>query len=282
MTFEIKPLTGGGGAEIIGADVTDPDQFNDIFQAFADHGVISIQDQHISPEQQIAFARRIGDINVNRFFANVEGYPEIALVLKEKDQKTNIGGGWHTDHSYDLAPAMCSMLHAIETPEVGGDTLFASMYTSFEALSDGLKDTLRGMQAWHSSRHVFGAKARQDSETSKTGRIRNADAAKQDSLHPVVIRHPLSNREALYINPGFTTHFEGWSEVESKALLGFLEQHCTQPEFTCRVRWRPGTLTIWDNRATWHKAVNDYHGHRRLMHRITIEGSELAPAKLAA
>lgn len=282
MAFEIKPLTGGGGAEIIGADVTDPDQFNDIFQTFADYGVISIQDQHISPEQQIAFASRFGDINVNRFFANVEGFAEIALVLKEKDQKTNIGGGWHTDHSYDLAPAMCSLLYAIETPEVGGDTLFASMYTSFEALSDGLKDTLRGMQAWHSSRHVFGAKARQDSETSKTGRIGNADAAKQDSLHPVVIRHPLSNREALYVNPGFTTHFEGWSESESKALLGFLEQHCTQPEFTCRVRWRPGTLTIWDNRATWHKAVNDYHGHRRLMHRITIEGSELAPAKLAA
>ena len=280
--LEIKPLTGGGGAEILGADVTDANQFSEIHQAFADHGVVAIRDQHINPEQQIAFARCFGEINVNRFFANVEGHPEIALVLKEKDQKKNIGGGWHTDHSYDSEPAMCSMLHAIETPEVGGDTIFASMYTSFEALSDGLKDTLRGMQAWHSSRHVFGAKARMDSETSKTGRIGNADAANQDSLHPVVIRHPLSGREALYINPGFTTNFEGWSEPESKALMTFLEDHCTQPEFTCRVRWRPGTITIWDNRATWHKAVNDYHGHRRLMHRITIEGSELAPAKLAA
>ena len=282
MTFEIKPLTGGGGAEILGADVDDPNQFADIHRAFADYGVIAVRDQHISPEQQIAFARRFGDINVNRFFANVEGHPEIALVLKEKDQKKNIGGGWHTDHSYDLAPAMCSMLHAIETPDVGGDTLFASMYTSFEALSDGFKNTLRGMQAWHSSRHVFGAKARSDSETTKTGRIGNAEAANQDSLHPVVIRHPLSGREALYINPGFTTHFEGWSEAESKALMAFLENHCTQPEFTCRVRWRPGTITIWDNRATWHKAVNDYHGHRRLMHRITIEGVELAAAQLAA
>ncbi len=282
MTLEIKPLTGGSGAEIFGANVADTNQFGDIHQAFTDHGVVAIRDQHISPEQQIAFARRFGDINVNRFFAKVDGHPEIALVLKEKDQKKNIGSGWHTDHSYDLAPAMCSMLHAIETPEVGGDTLFASMYTSFEALSDGFKNTLRGMQAWHSSRHVFGAKARNDSETSKTGRIGNAEAANQDSLHPVIIRHPLSGREALYINPGFTTHFEGWSDAESKALMAFLENHCTQPEFTCRVRWRPGTITIWDNRATWHKAVNDYHGHRRLMHRITIEGVELAAARLAA
>jgi taurine dioxygenase len=279
--FEIKPLTGGGGAEILGADINDPNQVNDIHRAFADHGVIAIRDQKISPEQQIAFARGFGEINVNRFFTSLESHPEIALVLKEKDQKTNIGGGWHTDHSYDLAPAMCSLLHAIETPEVGGDTLFASMYTSFDALSEGFKDMLRGMKAWHSSRHVFG-KDRKGSETSKTGRIGNAEAAAQDSLHPCVIRHPLSGREALYINPGFTTHFEGWSEAESKALMAFVEHHCTQPEFTCRLRWRPGTITVWDNRATWHKAVNDYHGQRRLMHRITVEGIELQATQLAA
>lgn len=280
--MEIKPLSGGGGAELINADVTDPNQFDAIHQAFSDYGVIAIRDQQIAPEQQIAFARHFGEINVNRFFAQVDGHPEIAMVLKEKDQKKNIGGDWHTDHSYDLAPAMCSMLYAIETPEVGGDTLFASMYTSFEALSDGFKDMLRGMQAWHSSRHVFGAAARSGTEISETGRIGNTGAATQDSLHPVVIRHPLSGREALYVNPGFTTHFDGWSQAESDALMAFLEHHCTQPEFVCRVRWRPGTITVWDNRATWHKAVNDYHGHRRLMHRITVEGIELAPAQLAA
>ncbi len=280
MSLTIKPLTGGIGAEILGADITDGSQFGALHQAFVDHAVIVIRGQRISPDQQIAFARRFGDINVNRFFAHVDGYPQVALVLKEPDQTRAIGERWHTDHSYDSAPAMCSMLHAIETPEVGGDTVFASMYSSFEALSDGLKDTLRGMNAWHSSRHIFGA-ARENVETRSTGRVGNAEAATQDSLHPVVIRHPLSGSEALYVNPEFTTHFDGWTKDESRPLIDFLEHHCTKPEFTCRVRWCAGDITIWDNRATWHKAVNDYAGHRRLMHRITIEGVTLAQARAA-
>ena len=279
--MDVKPLTTGLGAEIFNADVRDPGQTGDLLEAFGEHAVIAIRDQHITPDEQLAFARRLGNINVNRFFAHVPGHPEIALVLKEPDQERAIGERWHTDHSYDLAPAMCSMLHAIETPEVGGDTVFASMYASFEALSDGLKNTLRDLKAWHSSRHIFGA-ARVNSETSKTGRIGNADAATQDALHPVVIRHPLSGREALYVNPDFTISIDGWHVDESKALLDFLERHCTKPEFTCRVRWQPGTITIWDNRATWHKAVNDYAGHRRLMHRITLEGVALEPAQRAA
>lgn len=281
MSIAIKPLTTSIGAEIIGADVTAPNQFETIYNAFRDHAVIVIRDQSITPEDQINFARRFNQININRFFAKVEGFDEIALVLKEPDQKKAIGEHWHTDHSYDTEPAMCSMLHAIETPAVGGDTIFASMYASFEALSDGLKDTLRGLNAWHSSRHIFGA-ARKDTEATKTGRLGNADAANQDSLHPVVIEHPTSGREALYINPQFTTHFDGWTAAESKPLIDYLERHCTKPEFTCRVRWQPGTITIWDNRATWHKAVNDYHGHRRLMHRITIEGVQLHPTRVAA
>ena len=207
MALSVRPLTGGIGAEIFGADVSDPNQFGPIMQAFSDHAVIAIRDQRITPEQQIAFARRFGDINVNRFFAHVPDYPEVAMVLKEPDQTSAIGERWHTDHSYDQAPAMCSILHAIETPDVGGDTVFASMYSSFEGLSDGLKHTLRGLRAWHSSRHIFGA-ARDGSEARKTGRIGNAEAATQDSLHPVVIRHPLSGREALYVNPEFTVRFD--------------------------------------------------------------------------
>ena len=159
--------------------------------------------------------------------------------------------------------------------------MFASMYAAFDALSDGLKDTLRDMKAWHSSRHIFGAE-RKETEVRDTGRIGNTDLATQDHLHPVVIRHPLSGREALYVNPEFTVTFDGWNKDESRALISFLEGHCTRPEFTCRVRWHPGTIGIWDNRATWHKAVNDYAGHRRLMHRITIEGVELSASRLAA
>ena len=281
MTIEIKPLTGTLGAEILGADVRDPSQFETIFNAFSEHSVIAIRDQHIKPDDQIVFAERFGPINVNRFFAKVPGHEKIAMVLKEADQKSAIGEDWHTDHSYDMAPAMCSILHCIETPEVGGDTMFASMSAVFAGLSDGLKDTLRTLSAWHSSRHAFGA-ARQGDETSKTGRIGNAAQATQDSLHPIVIRHPLSGRETLYVNPGFTTHIDGWTEEESATILRFLYSQCIKPEYTCRVRYRPGTITIWDNRATWHKAINDYDGHRRLMHRITVEGPSLSAAAIAA
>ena len=280
MTLQIVPLTGGLGADIHGADLRDPSQFDTILQAFSDHAVIAIRDQEITPDDQIAFAERIAPINVNRFFAKVPGYEKVAMVLKEPDQQKAIGEDWHTDHSYDMEPAQCSILHCIETPETGGDTMFASMYTAFEALSEGYKDMLRGLSAWHSSRHVFGA-ARTSSETAETGRVGNADAATQDSLHPVVIRHPLSGREALYVNPQFTTHIDGWSKAESQPLIDFLERHVTRPEFTCRVRYRPGTVVMWDNRATWHKAINDYHGHRRLMHRITVEGPGLSAALAA-
>lgn len=280
--MEIKPLTGALGAEILGADITQADQFDQIFDAFTAYSVIAIRDQQITPDDQIAFAERFGTINVNRFFTPVPDHPKVAMVLKEPGQKRAIGEKWHTDHSYDQAPAMCSILHCIETPEAGGDTMFASMSAAFDALSDGLKATLRGLSAWHSSRHVFGEQAAAHQESSRDGRIGNAAAATQDALHPMVVRHPLSGRETLYINGQFTTHVDGWSAAESAAFLGYFYAQAIQPEFTCRVRYHPGTVVIWDNRATWHKAVNDYDGQRRLMHRITVEGPELAPAQAAA
>jgi len=182
----------------------------------------------------------------------------------------NIGGGWHTDHSYDQIPAMGSLLYALQTPPTGGDTLFASMYAAYDALSDGLKQTLAGLRAVHSSRHVFGAK-----KPGLEDRFHNPDLATQDAVHPVVITHPDSGRKALYVNPGFTLRFDGWTDEESRPLLSYLYEHAVRPEFVYRFAWQPGSLAFWDNRATWHYAVNDYHGERRLMHRITVEGSAL-------
>lgn len=273
----ITPMTGGLGAEITGADIRDAAQFGEIFEAFSAHSVIAIRDQQIGPEDQIAFAERFGPINVNRFFAKVPGHPRVAMLLREPQQTASVGEGWHTDHSYDQAPAMCSILHCVETPPVGGDTIYASMTAAFDALSEGLKQTLRGLKVWHSSRHSFGA-AVQDSESARDGRINNPELATQDALHPVVIRHPLSGREALYVNPEFTTRFDGWSAEDSAPLLAYLYQHAVKPEFTCRVRYATGTVVVWDNRATWHKAINDFQGQRRLMHRVTVEGVELSAA----
>jgi taurine dioxygenase len=270
------------GAEISGVDLSQPLSDRDyatIRQALNDHGVIFFRDQNITSEQHIAFAERFGPININRFFAHIDGYPQIAEVRKEKDQKINVGGGWHTDHSYDQIPALGSVLVAHELPEQGGDTLFANMALAYETLSDGLKQTLEGLKAIHSSRHVFGAAAAAKVTADQVGdldnRISNAAAATQDAVHPVVIRHPESGKKVLYVNPGFTVKFVGWTKEESKPLLEFLYRHAMRPEFSCRFPWREGSIAFWDNRATWHYALNDYHGHRRLMHRITIEGMPL-------
>jgi len=275
--LEIRPMSGALGAEIRGVDLAagvDDETFARIRAAFLEHGVIVLRDQDLAPEQHLAFARRFGPINVNRFFTPVVGHPEIAEVRKEPCQKQNIGGKWHTDHSYDEAPALGSMIYALEVPPVGGDTLFASMRLAFETLSDGMKAMLSKLEAVHSSRHVFGPGKKSDPDVNS--RFRNAEQAVQDTVHPVVIRHPDTGRRVLYVNPGFTVRFAGWTEEESRPLLDYLHAHAVKPEFTCRVRWEKGSLGLWDNRATWHLALNDYHGHRRLMHRVTIEGTPLA------
>ena len=274
--IEIQPIAGAVGAEISGVDLSQPlsgDQLADIRQAFGDHGVIFFRDQALSPAQHVAFAENFGPIAINRFFRAVEGWPMIAEVRKEPEQKTNIGGGWHTDHSYDAAPALGSVLYAREVPDYGGDTIFSSMYAAYESLSDGLKAMLADMRAVHSSRHVFGTRSGRPTEMQD--RILNPELATQDAVHPVVIHHPDTGRPALYVNPGFTLRFEGWTDEESRPLLQYLYSQATRPEFTCRFRWQPGSIAFWDNRSTWHLAVNDYHGQRRLMHRITVGGVAL-------
>jgi taurine dioxygenase len=281
-TIKAKPLSREVGAEISGVDIAagiNDEQFAEIRQAYIDYGVIFFRHQFITPDQHIEFARRWGEINVNRFFQPVKTHPMIAEVRKEPDQKANIGGAWHTDHSYDQIPAMGSILYAREVPTLGGDTLFASMDAACEALSEAMKNTLLGLRAVHSSRHVFGESAFDDRDLDDLGgRYRNAAAATQDAVHPVIIRHPLSGRPALYVNADFTVKFEGWTKDESQALLNFLYQHAQQNEFTCRFHWQKGSMAIWDNRATQHYAMNDYQGELRLMHRITIEGEALAAA----
>ena len=279
-TLEITRLD-GVGAEITGLDMrrATPSEFDAVKAAFADHGVLFFRDQDWSETDHIDFAERWGTININRFFAAHPAFPQIAMVAKEKDQKDNIGGGWHTDHSYDFEPALGSILVARELPDAGGDTLFASMYAPYDALSDAMKTKLQGMRAVHSAKHIFGTAENTHYNKTDAGgnRIGNADVAMtlEDPVHPVIITHPLSGKKALYVNPGFTIRFEGMSKEESKPLLQELYAHAMQQEFVHRFKWRPGSVAFWDNRASWHFALNDYHGKRRIMHRITIEGCAL-------
>ena len=238
------------------------------------HGVAVFRDQDFSPEQHIAFAERWGGIDINNYFPLTEAHPEIAVVRKAADQTTNIGGGWHTDHSYDHVPAMGSVLVARTLPPTGGDTLWAHMGAAYESLSAELKERLEGMAAFHTADHIYapdGLYARTDQGKELRGQKITTGAT-----HPVVIRHPRTGQKLLYVNPGFTVHFTGMTREESLPLLQELFAHAMKPEHQCRVEWKPGTVAIWDNRTTWHYAVNDYHGHAREMHRITLSGEALA------
>jgi len=274
--MQIRPYGAACGAAVEGVQLSDlsDDQFEQLRGHFWQHGLLFFEDQELSPDQHLAFARRWGPVVVNKFFPASSAHPEIAEVRKEKAQKMNVGGGWHADHSYDEEPALGSILLARELPESGGDTLFANMYAAYDALSDGLKETLGTLRAVHSNRHIYG-KGGLYEKTDLAPLLKGGDRV-GDAVHPVVITHPDSGRRALYVNPGHTLHFEGWTGGESRPLLGFLYEHATRPEFTCRFRWTPGAVALWDNRCTWHYAVNDYHGERRLMHRITLAGSAIS------
>ena len=277
----VEPTAPAVGAEICGIDLSSElsgSQIAEIRRALGEFGVIFFRGQDITPAQHLAFARRFGEINVNRFFYHVEGFPEIANVQRAPDDKGATGGYWHTDHSYDQAPAMGSVFVAREIPPVGGDTLFAGMAAAYDALSDGLKAVLEGLEAWHSD-YVCPEVRDPGLHAVYGGRLQGlTNQPEVRARHPVVIRHPISGRKVLYVNGGFTEGIEGWAPAESRALLTFLFDHASQPAFTYRHRWRQGDVAFWDNRATWHCALDDCQGHRRVLHRITIDGEELKAA----
>lgn len=250
-----------------------------------DHGVLFIRRQELEPQDQIAFAERVGVIVVNRFFTPVPGYPKVAQLITEPDQNWVIGEKWHTDHSYDEAPALGSILYAVEVPPSGGDTCFAGMHAAYDALAPGMKERIANLEARHESAHVF-APSEQIRMTEATERGDTAymerAASYPSAVHPVVLRHPETGRKGLYVNPEFTTGILGLSKKDSDDLLAELFDHILQPQFVYRYTWEPGSLAIWDNRSTWHRAMNDYRGHRRHMRRITLEGVELARSNATA
>jgi taurine dioxygenase len=199
----------------------------------------------------------------------LEGFPEIIEVKKLEHERSNFGGIWHSDTSYLEQPPMGSMLLAREVPPFGGDTLFASQYLAYEALSEGMRKLLDPLVAINSSAKADVSKTRED-RIASDGR---AEARKDYvSAHPVVRTHPETGRKALYVNIAHTLRFDGMGEDESAPLLHWLYQHQVKPEFTCRFGWQPGSIAFWDNRCVQHNPVNDYHGYRRLMHRITLAG----------
>jgi len=266
-----------------GADVTDVDlaalsdaEAARLRSALFEHGVLFFRDQALTPGEHIALAEQIAPIDVNRFFPAEPAFPMIAKVEKTPEQSVNIGGGWHTDHSYDVAPAMGSILVARQMPPSGGDTLFADLAAAYETLDAATKAEIAGLRAVHGSDHVFGEKGVY-AGTDQTALARGG-VETPTTTHPVVIRHPGSGKPVLYVNPSFTLRFEGMTREDSLPLLTRLYAHAIAPQRVDRFVWAPGSVVIWDNRATWHFALNDYHGHYRLMHRITLAGETLEAA----
>lgn len=275
-TIDVKPVAGALGAEIEGADLSadlDNETFDDIHQAFLDHQVIFFRDQHLTPEIHKAFGRRFGTLNIHPYVKGMDGHPEIMEIVKEPGEQINFGGGWHSDMSFLEKPALGSMLYAREVPAYGGDTLFASQYLAYETLSGGMKALLDGLTAVHSAEREYG-RAGHSAQTRESMQVDQAGDDVPSYLHPVVRTHPETGRKALYVNRAFTIKFKDMTRTESRPLLDFLCDHATREEFTCRFRWTENALAFWDNRCVQHFALNDYHGQRRHMQRVTIDGDK--------
>jgi len=276
--IEIRPLSGSLGAEIHGIDLARPldaETFERVERAFLDHLVLFFRDQELTPAQQVAFAARFGPVGRYPLAEAIPEHPDIIAVVKEPGQTTNFGGVWHSDTAYLERPALGSLLYAKEVPASGGDTLFANMYLAYESLSPGLRRLLDGLRAVNS--------AGKNKETLRGDHLAGGamsrtavDARGLRAEHPVVRRHPVTGRKALYVNRAHTVAFKDMTEAESAGLLGYLFEHAAREDFTCRFRWRAGSLALWDNRCTQHYPLNDYPGQRRVMHRATIEGDRPA------
>ena len=271
--LEIRPIAGALGAEIHGVDLArapDAELVATIRRALLDHLVIFFRDQNLAPAQFLAFARAFGRPVEYPFVRGLPDFPEIIEVKKLEHETVNFGGIWHSDTTYLETPPMGSMLLAREVPPVGGDTLFANMYQAYATLSPGLRALLAPLRAVNGSAKADVTRTREDRVASNPGEARKS----YEAVHPVARTHPETGRQALYVNVAHTLRFEGMTEAESAPLLDFLFAHQVKPEFTCRFRWEAGSIAFWDNRCAQHNPVNDYHGHRRVMHRITLAGDK--------
>ena len=271
-TIKVKPVAGAIGAEIHGVDLSgdiDDQTIAEIAQAQREHLVVFFRDQDITPARHLALAKRFGEVVEYPLVKGLDDYPQIAPVIKLAHETTNFGGIWHSDTAYLPEPPKATMLVARELPPYGGDTLFANMYMAYETLSEGMRAMLDGLRAVNSSAKADASATRED--RLKTAARMDADDV-LEAVHPAVRTHPETGRKLLYVNIGHTSRFENMSEAESAPLLNFLFAHQTRPEFTCRFTWRPGSIAFWDNRACHHNPVNDYHGFKRVMHRITLAG----------
>ncbi len=269
----VDQVAGAIGASIRGVDIADDptdEIIAEIRQALDDHLVIFFRDQDITPLQQLAFAKRFGNVIEYPLVQGLEECPQVAPVVKLADERVNFGGLWHADTTYLDEPPMGAILLAKELPPFGGDTIFANQQLAYETLSDGMKNILDNLTVIQSSKKAAVTRTRED--RLKTGAIGGNSDEGLVAEHPAVIRHPRTGRKSLFINSGHTVRFKEMTEDESAPILDYLYQHQVRPEFTYRFTWQVGSIAFWDNFSCQHNPVNDYHNYKRVMHRVTIGG----------
>jgi taurine dioxygenase len=269
----IEPLAGALGAEVrdVNLNTLDERGWRQLHDAFLKHSVLAIRDQKIEPTDLMRIGGRFGEPCYYPFVTGIDGFPFIFEVVKAESETVNFGGNWHSDTTYLEQPPLATLLYALEVPSHGGDTLFTSTSKAYDALSEGMRTMVDKLVGVNSAALKGGGGRSKMHSTIAGMQVHDTDNADQyEAEHPVVRTHPDTGRKALYLSRSHTIRFRDMSEEESRPLIDFLQAHQTRPEFTCRVRWQPGTLTVWDNRCTQHSAVNDYHGQRRRMRRLTV------------
>ena len=271
---ELRPLSGALGAEILGLDVTrlDAGGIAWLHEALLEHQLLAIRGQQLEPGSFSDFAGLLGQREVYPFSEPIPEDPFVVPIVKEPDDREVFGGIWHTDSSYLEKPPSLTLLHAVELPARGGDTLFANMYAVFETLSPGLRHTLSMLVGTYTAELVHDSSGEFAAAAGANRNRREPGDLPAEVSHPVVRTHPETGRKAIYANLAHTREFVGFTRAESLPLLEYLDGLARLPEFGARLAWQAGTLTIWDNRCVQHYPVNDYPGERRVMHRIIIAG----------
>jgi taurine dioxygenase len=277
-SLEIEPVTGAIGAEIKGLDISEklsPQAVADLRAALEEHLVIFMRDQQPSPDQLKAFTANFGELHIHPIMVPMPGHPEIIEVIKEPDETSNWGDGWHTDLIALPEPPMGSVLYAIETPPYSGDTHFANMYLAFETLSSTMQNFIEPMVCSH--RQELGGFGKPKAMATRS------EAEPSSANHPLVRTHPWTGKKSLFLGRPGRTQIIGLSKQESDSLLNFLIEHAANPDFSCRFRWKKNSLAFWDNRCTQHRVTADYfysqrhfEPHRRHMQRITLIGDRPA------
>lgn len=273
----VEQVAGACGAVVRGVDLAadlDDAEVAQIRQALLDHEVVFFRDQRLDPDQQVAFSHRLGPPSPVPFVEPIAGNAEVIAVVREATETHGytFGGLWHSDFSFLPEPPSASILHALEVPPFGGDTVWASQTLAYRQLSPAMRRMLTGLEGVHSAVNAYSPKMQAVHDTFAGMSVRTDDSASRTQVHPVVRAHGETGRPALFVNAQYTIGLRGFGPHEAKPILDFLFAHCTRTEYTCRWQWQVGDVAIWDNRAVQHMAMADFTGHRRAMHRTTVAG----------